>query len=312
MNAKKAFSEIVNNPKRLLFKINHRYPQFFSWMDDYTFLNFRWYYYFGEKLNLEDPRTFSEKIQWLKLNDRNPLYTKMVDKYEVKKYVAALIGERYVIPTLGVWNTFDEIDFQSLPDQFVLKCTHDSGGLVICKSKKEFDIQAARRKINHSLKRDYYKVGREWPYKDVPRGIIAEKYLGDKKNQDLRDYKFYCFNGKPLFCQVISDRSSNETVDFYDMQWNLQEFTGLAIPHKPHSKLKIEKPNSFEVMKNSASILSNNMPFARVDFYEVMGRMYFGEITLFPASGFGIFQPKEWNKKLGDMIDIDRIQTHSN
>lgn len=215
---KKALFDVIKHPKELLIKINYRYPQMLSWMNDEKCLGFWYKYRFGTRLNLKNPKTFNEKIQWLKLYDRNPLYTTMVDKYEAKKYVASIIGEEYIIPTLGVWDKFDDIDFDKLPNQFVLKCTHDSGGLAVCKDKKVFDINAARKRINRSLKRNFYWIGREWPYKDVRPRIIAEQYMENSDGRtELSDYKFYCFNGKPEYCHVISDRTQNETMDFFDM-----------------------------------------------------------------------------------------------
>lgn len=258
----------------------------------------------GKKLNLDNPRTFNEKLQWLKLYDRRPEYTTMVDKYAVKKYIADIIGKEYIIPTLGVWKNFDEIDFSKLPNQFVLKCTHDSGGLVICRDKNKFDIESARKKINKSLNRNYYYAGREWPYKNVPPRIIAEQYMEDSETSELRDYKFFCFDGEPIYCQVISDRSTVETIDFYDIKWIHQPFTGLAVPPKPFGKIPIPIPKTFENMKKSAKLLSKNIPFVRVDFYEINGKMYFGELTFYPAAGFGKFSPDEWNQKIGNMINL--------
>lgn len=400
----------------------------------------------GYDLNLEDPKTFNEKLQWLKIHDRRPEYTTMVDKYAVKKWVADRIGEQYVIPLLGVWDHFDDIDFDALPDQFVLKCTHDSGGLVIVKDKSSMDKKSAKKKLERCLKRNYYWVGREWPYKNVKPRIIAEKYMEDESSTELKDYKvfnfdgepkliqvdynrfaehkrnlytldweyiraaiqyptdpthkidrpkcleqmlqlartlstgiphvrtdfyciddkvyfgeltfhhgsgcekfapeslgekmgdwiklptggylvisenvilylreeqdvelkdykLFCFHGVPKYCQVICDRNTRETIDFYDMNWEHQSFTGLALPHHPYpfSDHKIQTPSKFESMRSAAAILSAGIPFLRVDFYEVNGRMYFGELTFYPASGFGVFEPEEWNERLGDWIEL--------
>ena len=198
------FSNIIKEikePRQLFLKVLHRYPETFKWMDDETYLKFVYKIALGKKLDLNNPKTFNEKLQWLKLNDRKDVYTTMVDKYEAKKYVAERIGEEHIIPTLGVWNHFDEINFDALPEQFVLKCTHDSGGLVICTDKSKFDKVTACKKIEHSLKRNFYWFGREWPYKNVPARIIAEKYMSEANkdtvnaaNCGLRDYKLYCFD----------------------------------------------------------------------------------------------------------------------
>lgn len=261
----------------------------------------------GTKLDLNHPKTFSEKIQWLKLHDRNPLYHDLVDKYAVKKYVAEKIGKQYIIPTLGVWDNFDDIDFSTLPSQFVIKCTHDSGGVVICKDKSNLNINTAKRKINKSLNNSYYWHGREWPYLGLKPRILVEKYM---ENEDefacLTDYKFFCFNGIPKYCQVISDRSKDEKIDFYDMNWKHLEFNGLAEPGAPYgfSKKKIECPKTFQEMKQLTQFLSPKCPFSRIDLYEIHGRPFFGEITFYPASGFGIFQPEKWNYILGDLIQL--------
>lgn len=255
---------------------------------------------FKKKLDLKKPQTFNEKLQWLKLYDRKPIYTTMVDKYAVKKYVAARIGEEYIIPTLGVWDHFDDIDFDNLPNQFVLKCTHDSGGLVICKDKVSFDKKEAKRKIQNCLKRNYYLTGREWPYKNVPRKIIAEKYMEDETGQ-LRDYKFYCFNGEPKIIMINSDREIGKTkADYFDMDFN---WLDLKWGYE-HALVKPLKPINFEKMKELAVVLSKNIPELRVDFYEVNNKIYFGELTFFDGSGFDKIEPKEWDKKIGDWIKL--------
>ena len=255
---------------------------------------------FKKKLDLKKPQTFNEKLQWLKLYDRKPIYTTMVDKYAVKKYVAARIGEEYIIPTLGVWDHFDDIDFDNLPNQFVLKCTHDSGGLVICKDKVSFDKKEAKRKIQNCLKRNYYLTGREWPYKNVPRKIIAEKYMEDETGQ-LRDYKFYCFNGEPKIIMINSDREIGKTkADYFDMDFN---WLDLKWGYE-HALVKPSKPINFEKMKELAVVLSKNIPELRVDFYEVNNKIYFGELTFFDGSGFDKIEPKEWDKKIGAWIKL--------
>ena len=261
----------------------------------------------GYTLNLDNPQTFSEKIQWLKLYNRKPEYTKMVDKYEAKKYVASVIGEEYIIPTLGVWNKFEDIDFEKLPNQFVLKCTHDSGGLVICKDKQSLNIDLVRKKINKSLKKNYFWENREWPYKNVHPRIIAEQYMKQQGEKELIDYKFFCFNGSPLYCQVIKDRNTNETIDFYDRNWIRQNFLGLLNPRRPqatHAHIEQKKPRNFKEMLDIAHKLSQDIPFLRVDLYEINDKVYWGELTFYPYSGCGIFTPLIWNKKLGDMITL--------
>lgn len=261
-------------------------------------------------VNLVNPQTFSEKLQWLKLYNRRPEYTMMVDKVEVKNYVAQKLGEEYIIPTLGIWNSPDEIDFEALPNQFVLKCNHNSGlGMCICKDKGQLDIVKVKEELRKGLKQDYYQYGREWPYKDVPRRILAEKYMVDKSGVELKDYKFFCFGGVSTFCQVISDRSTYEKIDFYDMDWERYEgLIGLLSPNSAicNSKKPISCPHSFEKMKQMAAILAKDMSFGRIDFYEINHRPYFGEITFFPASGLGYFCPDEWNQKMGSLLGLPR------
>lgn len=256
----------------------------------------------GYPLNLDNPRTFNEKLQWLKLYNRRPEYTMMVDKFEVKKYVASKIGEEHVIPTLGVWNSVDEIDFDKLPNQFVLKCTHDSGGLVICRDKNTLDINHAKELLNKYMKRDFYMVWREWPYKNVPHRIIAEKYMEDSSGE-LRDYKFFTFNGEPKVLFIATERTcenSETKFDFYDMDFNHLDITN----GHPNSDNYIEKPESFEEMKKYAKILSQNIPHLRVDFYEVNGKVYFGELTFYHWSGFVPFEPNKWDYTFGDWLAL--------
>lgn len=257
----------------------------------------------GYPLNLLNPKTFNEKLQWLKLYDRKPEYTMMVDKIEVKKYISNLLGEEYIIPTLGVWNNFDEINFDTLPKQFVLKCTHDSGGIVVCHDKKTFDFRKARKKINKSLKRNYFYVGREWPYKNIKPRVFAEKYMEDESGE-LRDYKFMCFNGVHKCTFICTERFSEDglKVTFFDKNWNIMPFERVY----PKSKVMLEKPHNYEKMSKMAELVSNKIPFSRVDFYEVHNRIYFGEITLYPGNGFESFQPLEWDYKLGDYITLPK------
>lgn len=256
----------------------------------------------GRYPELVNPKTFNEKLQWLKLHDRKDIYTMMVDKYEVKKYISEKIGKEYVIPTLGIWNDFDDINFDTLPNQFVLKTTHDSGGVVVCTDKNRFNKKYARNKLMYSLKNNFYKCGREWPYKNVKPRIIAEEYLKDNKQDELIDYKLMCFNGKVKVSFVCNNRFSKDglNVTFYDNDWNRMPFER----HYPASKTEINKPASFNEMIRLAEKLSENIPFVRVDFYEVNGKIYFGELTFFPGSGMEEFTPEIWDYKLGDWLDL--------
>lgn len=276
---------------------------FYDNKPDDEFIAEQYFLHLGQKLDLEKPVTFCEKIQWLKIHDRDPKYNLMVDKFEAKIYVAKIIGEEYIIPSYGVWDNFDAIDFDALPNQFVLKCTHDSGGIVIVKDKGKFDARKARQLLEKHLRRNLYRYAREWVYKDVKPRILAEKFMEEVDGGDLTDYKFYCFNGEPKFCQVITDRRTDESIDFFDMAWRLQEFIGLS-KNVHHSAKKIPRPKNFELMKKLAATLAQSSIFRRIDFYEIEGRIYFGEITFYPNAGLGTFTPDKWNKILGDMINL--------
>lgn len=301
---------LKNNIYRAICKVG-RMPIGENIVSDAFYLRCQYRMRLNQSLNLHNPQTYDEKLQWLKLYNRKPEYTTMVDKYEVRKYISEKIGAEYLIPSLGVWEKFEDIDFEKLPKQFVLKCTHDSGGLVICKDKAILDIDFARKKINKSLVNNYYLCGKEWPYKNVKPRIIAEAYMEDQQNKELWDYKFHCFEGKPFHCQVFTTRNSEEktTADFYDMQWNNQKYIRtLADTYDSNSHKIVEKPQTFEEMKRLAEILSQNIPYVRVDFYEVDGQVYFGEITFYPAAGFSSFQPKEWEMIWGNMIDLSKVK----
>lgn len=267
---------------------------------DELYLKILYRYKMKKKLNLNNPMTYNEKLQWLKLYDRNPDYTRMVDKYEVKNYVKDIIGEEYIIPTLGVWDKFEDINFDELPQQFVLKCTHDSGGLVICKNKSTLDIDEARNKINHCLKRNYYLNTREWPYKNVQPRIIAERYMVDESGTELKDYKFFCFDGEVKSLFIATDRGIDTKFDFYDMSFNhLDLKNGYR-----NSNKKILCPMGFEKMKQLSKKLSKGIPQSRIDFYDINGKVYFGEITFFHWSGLTPFEPEEWDYTFGKWIEL--------
>lgn len=280
---------------------------FYDKMDDETFLKMAYKRKFGKELDLKKPVTFNEKLQWLKLYDRKPEYTTMVDKYEAKAYIANKIGKNYVVPTLGVWKSFDDIDFEELPNAFVLKCTHDSGGLVVCKDKSKLNKKSARQKINKSLTSNYFRGGREWPYKNVMPRIIAEPLLKDDATKEgeqecLTDYKFFCFNGVPKIAYISKDKAENPTTDFFDM-----DYKHLSIRMKdPNSDVLPEKPIRFDEMKKIAAVLSQGFPHLRVDFYCANGKLYVGELTFYHCSGFAQIQPEEWAVKMGNWIQLPK------
>lgn len=272
-------------------------------LPDKLFLNIKFFKNFGRLINFSNPQSYNEKLQWLKVYDRNPLYNEIVDKYKVKEFVAKTIGEDHVIKLLGVWNHFDEIDFDKLPNQFVLKCNHDCGGLVICKDKSKFDKEAARKKLEAHLHNNYYWDHREWPYKDIKPLIFAEEYMVDESGYELKDYKWFCFNGEPKVLFIAQDRDNpkEETkFDFYDM-----DFHHLPIKNgHPNANIIKEKPEGFDTMKKLAKKLSKGIPHVRVDFYNINGHIYFGEMTLFHWSGFVKFEPEEWDYKFGSWITL--------
>ena len=281
-------------------------------IEDEIYLKKAFKLFMGKKLNLKNPLTFSEKLQWLKLYNRKPEYTTMVDKYAVKEYIAEKIGEEHVIKTLGVWDRFDDIDFNALPQQFVLKTTHDSGGLSICRDKSTFDKEKAREKIEKSLEREYFYVWREWPYKDVKPRIIAEQYMEQKGCDELTDYKFYCFNGEPKFLYISQGLSNHETarIQYVSLDWEKMAVRRTDFPEM--DKLP-PKPITYDKMIEFSKTFSKNIPFLRVDFYEINGKLYFSELTFSPGAGLTKFEPESWDYKFGDWITlsekgkIDRI-----
>lgn len=268
---------------------------------DSLYLKLYFRLFMGEKLDLGTPKTFNQKIQWLKLHNTNPEYTRMVDKYEAREIIKKELGEKYLIPLLGVWDKFEEIDFTKLPDQFVLKPTNDSGSIVICNDRSTFNIVKARKKLNKALGRNYFYGGREYPYKHVRPRIICEEFMVDESGTELKDYKFLCFNGEPKILFVASNRRLDVRFDFYDMNLNRLNFTTGSHSYSKESLTKIE---SFDEMVGIARKLSRNIPHVRVDLYNVSGRIYFGEFTFHHNGGIVPFLPKEWDRTLGDLIEL--------
>ncbi len=297
--------EILKKPQLIVRGFGYVFVNLFGrQMSDKTYLQCKWWVNNGKKLDLENPVTFNEKLQWLKLYNRNPMYTTMVDKYEAKKYVANIISDEHIIPTLGIYDSVEDIDFDSLPNQFVLKCTHDSGGIVICQDKTQLNRKEAIKKLRKGLKSNFYWTNREWPYKNVTPRIIAEKYMTNGDGE-LRDYKFFCFDGVPRVMFIASDRFSKEEetkFDFFDMEFNHLPFRN----GHPNATKPIERPAEFDEMRMLASKLSKGIPQVRVDFYDVNGQIYFGEMTFFHWSGFVKFDPEEWDYKIGEMIELPR------
>ena len=285
------------NKKRMLKRAKYA----LRFLPDKMYLQLYYFAQFKKFINFENPTTYNEKLNWLKLHDRNPEYIKMVDKFDAKKYAEKIIGKEYIIPTLGVWDKFDDIDFEKLPNQFVLKCTHDSEGLLIVKDKSKLDFKKAKKKIERDMKYNFYYIGREYPYKNVKPRIIAEPYMEDDKHHELRDYKFFCFDGEPKAMFVATDRDTGHTkFDYYDIHFNHLDI----IQHYPNSEKVIEKPINYDKMVEFSRKLSSGLKHVRIDFYEVNGKLYFGEITFYHFSGLQPFNDKKWDDLFGSYIDI--------
>ena len=291
----------LKNPSNFFESLVMKFNFLFS---DKLYLKILFRLKMGYRLNLKNPKTFNEKLQWLKLYDRKPEYTTMVDKYDVKKYVANIIGEEYIIPTLGVWDKFEDIDFYNLPNQFVLKTTHGGGGsgVVICKDKAKFNIDDCKKRINSSMKHNIYKSLREWPYKNIKPRIIAEEYIGTGKDY-INDYKLFCFNGEPKAILIANGRfvEPETYFDYFDMDFNHLQFRQGG----PNYHSKIEIPPLFEEMKDIARKLSKGLAHVRIDLYEFKGKLKFGEITFFDSSGFEKFEPEEWATIFGNWIQLE-------
>lgn len=297
-----SIATIIKEPWRIV--CSERLQPITHFVPDSLYLKCKFRQVMGYPLNLKDPKTFNEKLQWLKLHDRRPEYTIMVDKYLVKDYVASVIGSEYVVPTIGIWDDPDEIDFDTLPNQFAMKCTHNSTiGICICTDKTKLDIEKVKADLREGLSKNFYYGGREWPYKNVKPRIIAERYMVDDKTGELRDYKFFCFDGKvkALFIATNRQNPDEETsFDFFDVEYNhLPILNG-----HPMAKIPPEKPECFDKMVQLAEQLSQNIPQVRVDFYQVNGNVFFGEMTFSHWSGLMPMEPKEWDERFGEWIRL--------
>lgn len=293
-------NKIVKRPVYLLTSPASR--GYLDWVPDELYLKILYRLWVGKKLNLRNPTTYNEKMQWLKLNDRKEEYRKMVDKYEVRKYIAEKIGEEYLVRCYGVYDNFDQIDFSAFPKKFVMKCTHDSGSIVICKDKASFDKEAAKKKLNRAMKRSYYGAYREWPYKGLKPRIIVEEYLEDGTGKDLIDYKVNCFNGKARFIMTHEERYVRHTQAYYDINWNKMDLTQ---PYLPDSEGVLERPAQLEKIIELSEYLTKDMYHARIDWYLIKDKIYFGEITFYCASGLEPFGGNG-DKIVGDMLDISK------
>lgn len=269
--------------------------------NDELFLRLYYFCGLGHHLNLKSPKLYTEKLQWLKLYDKHEEYTSLVDKISAKEYVAKIIGDKYIIPTIAIYNDVNEININTLPNQFVIKCTHDSGGIVVCKDKKTFDFHSAKKKLKSGLAKSFVAITREYPYKNVPHRLIAEQYMVDESGYELKDYKIFCFDGEPKFCFVATDRSTGKTkFDFFDMEWN---WLPIVNGH-PNNPVKPQRPKNWEEMIEVAKKLSKGFRHVRVDLYNINGKIYFGELTFFHFCGTEPFEPNEWDLKFGSYLKL--------
>ena len=276
-----------------------------KFLPDKIYLNLFYFSTTGRFINFKNPKGFNEKQQWLKVNDRRPEYTKLVDKLAVREHIDSVLGEGHLFPLLGKWESFDDVDFSTLPNQFVLKCNHDSGSTKVIKDKSALtqkDFDEMKIFFSRRLSHDFFYAGREYPYKGIKPCIIAEQLMVDEKNPEksIEDYKFFCFNGVPKVMFVATDRSIDCRFDFFDMEFNHLDIFNIH----PNADKPIKKPELFDEMKDIAAKLSQGMKFVRIDLYELNGRIYFGEYTFFHGGGFQLFSPPKWERKLGDWLDI--------
>ena len=297
---KKEKTKTSNFIYRILCSLDRR--GLLKFLPDKLYLKLFYFFKMGYRLNLKEPITFNEKLQWLKLYDRKLFYSKLVDKYDVRDYVTSKIGKEYLIPLIGKYERFEDIDFEKLPNQFVIKCTHDSGSVIICKDKNNFNIDKAKEKINESMKKNYYYLGREWPYKNVKPRIIIEKFMNDKEKEEINDYKFFVFNGKMKFYIICSDRSKSVKFTFFDRK---NEFIKISQCDCEYDK-NVSKPINFKKMIKLSEKLAGDIPQLRVDFYEINNKIYFGELTFFDSSGFGKFEPEVWDVMIGKMLNLPK------
>lgn len=292
--------EIIKNPLLLIVKCKS--TPLFRWIPDKKYIELYYRAALGKKLNLDNPKTFNEKLQWLKLYDRKEEYSTLADKYEVREYVLNTLGEQYLVPLVGgPWERFDDIDFSKLPEKFVLKCTHDSGSVFICKDKSNFDLRHVKKRIDKAMKKNYFYAGREWSYKDIKPRIVAEKYMVDESGYELKDYKIFCFNGIPKMIQVDYGRFSEHKRNLYTTDW---EYIPVEIKYPTDSSYIIPKPICLDEMLKVATVLSKKFIHVRVDLYAIENRVYFGELTFYHGSGCEIITPPEFAYTMGDWMDI--------
>jgi len=291
----------IKNPYCIFFYL--RFRGFLNWLPDIVYLKIIFREKFGYSLDLKNPKTFNEKLQWTKLYGNLEKYTNLVDKYEVRKYIAETIGEEYLIPLLGVYDRVEDIDFSKLSEQFVLKCTHDSGSVIVCKDKNNFDIERAKKKLKKRLKKNFYRAWREPQYKNIKPKIICEKYMVDESGTELKDYKIFCFNGEPKIVQVHFDRFTNHKRNSYDTEWN---YIPVSIGYPSHPNMVIDKPSNLQQMLDLARKMSENIPHVRVDLYSIHNKIYFGELTFIHGAGYLKIEPKGFDFEMGSWLELPK------
>jgi hypothetical protein len=299
MESKRIMS-VLRKPGKI-FAFLLRNSKLSHYIHDRPYVKLLYFFYTGEYLNLKNLRNFNQKLQWLKLYDRNEDYWRLVDKFEVRNYIKERIGSQYLIPLLGVWERVEDIDFTSLPNEFVLKCNHDSGSVIICWDKGLLDVLGVKKRLNHCMKTDYYWLFRDYQYRNIKPKIIAEKLMKSNDGSDLKDYKIHCFNGIPTYIAVDIDRFSNHIRNIYDTDWNLQI---VSFGYPMNEKRSEKRPELLAEMLRIAEILSKGFFYLRVDLYLIANRIYFGELTFYTGGGIEYFFPKDMNRIWGDMIRL--------
>jgi len=292
-------AKYIKNPWLIFLYLG--YKGLLNWLPDAVCLKIMFRAKLGYSLDLKNPKTFNEKLQWLKLYGNLEKYTDLVDKYEVRKYIAKIIGEEYLIPLIGVYDRVEDIDFSKLPEQFVLKCNHDYNSVVICKDRNNFDIEKAKKKLKKCMKRNFYYRNREPQYKNIKPKIICEKYMVDESGTELKDYKIFCFNGEPKIIQVHFDRFTNHKRNSYDTEWN---YLPVSIGYPSYPNMVIDKPNNLQEMLDLAKKMSENIPHVRVDLYSIHNKIYFGEYTFIHGAGYLRIEPKEFDFEMGSWVEL--------
>lgn len=299
---KKNIVKIMKNPSLIIKGLGSR--GLLNWLSDDIYLKLIYKSALKKELNLKNPINYNERLQWLKINDRKTHYTKYVDKLEVRGLISNKIGEKYLIPLLGVYETVDDIDWEMLPEQFVLKCTHGSGTNIICSNKSNLNVNHSIKQLKKWMNKNWYWVGREWPYKNIKPKIICEKYMVENEGEELKDYRVFCFDGEPKFIAVDFEINNKEKTrrNLYDLEWNFLEN---EISYPRELGIDVKRPFQLENMVNISKFLSKDMAHVRIDFYSIGEEIYFGEMTFYHQLGLAKISPEEFSDKMGSWIPIN-------